>query len=120
MAEPQDIDLAYRLLDLDVIDAEGRRCGKVDDIELIGEPGENTYVNAIRTGPGALPQRFNPRLRRLARRIFKGSFTRISEEAIDDFAAAVELNQSARELGLGAGDRRLAELFGGQRQGGPE
>ena len=118
-ADPQEFDLAYRLLDHDLVDCEGRRCGKVDDIELAGEAGENTYVDAIRSGPGALPQRFNRRLRRLARRIFKTGFARVPEAAISEIESAVELDRTAHELELGEGDRRLADLFGGQAEGGP-
>lgn len=46
-----------RLLDRQLIDRSGRRCGKVDDLEL--EPGEDgtLYVKAILTGPGALLER---------------------------------------------------------------
>ena len=52
MAKPgMEIDLAYRLLDLDLVDSEGLRCGKVDDLELTGGPGEVTYVAAIVSFP---------------------------------------------------------------------
>jgi hypothetical protein len=51
----EQVDLAYRLLDLDLVDREGRRCGKVDDLEFSGRPGEPLHVDAIVTGPGALP-----------------------------------------------------------------
>ncbi len=66
--EHPELDLAYRLLDLDLIDSEDRRCGKVDDLELSGGPGQPTYVAAIIAGPGALPARFPRRLRRHAAR----------------------------------------------------
>jgi hypothetical protein len=110
--ENPQIDLAYRLLDLDLVDSEGRRCGKVDDIELDGGPGETTYVAALRSGPGALPPRFRDFAQPLAERVFRQGFERVPADRIDDFEAAVELTESARELGLGRGDRRLAEWFG--------
>jgi sporulation protein YlmC with PRC-barrel domain len=105
------IDLAYRLLDLDLIDSEGIRCGKVDDLELAGKPGEATYVSAIRTGYGALPPRFIRPLRRPARRIFGSSHVDVPAKLVDDFDAAVTLSVTAAELGLGKGDRRLGNLF---------
>jgi hypothetical protein len=111
-AANEQIDLAYRLLDLDLVDSEGVRCGKVDDLVLTGGPGEGTYVAAIRTGPGALPQRFIPRLRRLARRVFRQGFTDVPSTLVEDFDSVVTLTATAPELGLGDGDRRLAKMFG--------
>jgi hypothetical protein len=110
-----ELDLAYRLLDLDLVDSEDRRCGKVDDLEFEGSPGEATYLSAIVSGPGALPARC-PRhfsLRRRAARIFRGGETRVSWDQVEDFDAVVELRKTAAQLGLGAGDRRLAELIPG-------
>jgi hypothetical protein len=100
MAEHEQLDLAYRLLDLDLVDSEGIRCGKVDDLVLTGEPGEPTYVAAIRTGYGALPARFPRRLRSLARRLLGDNATDIPSRAVEDFDARVELNAPMRELGL--------------------
>lgn len=115
-----EIDLAYRLLDLDLIDSEGRRCGKVDEMELMGGPGELTYLAAIRTGPGVLPRRFPPRLRGLARRLFGGRWERVPSARIEDFSAAVTLNATARELGLGSGDRAVADFFHSPQREAPE
>jgi sporulation protein YlmC with PRC-barrel domain len=109
----QELDLAYRLLDLDLVDSEGRRCGKVDDLELTGRPGETAYVDAIVSGPKAARRRFPRRLRRFAARIFRGDETRVSWEQVEDFDAVVELRSTAAQLGLGEGDRRLAELVPG-------
>jgi sporulation protein YlmC with PRC-barrel domain len=113
-----ELDLAYRLLDLDLVDSEGRRCGKVDDLEFDGKPGEATYLAAVISGPGALPARFPRRfdLRRRAARIFRGGQTRVSWDQIEDFNATVELRKTAAELGLGEGDRRLAELIPGEEE----
>lgn len=117
MARRHDqIDLAYRVLDLDLVDSEGIRCGKVDDLVLSGGPGEPTYVAAIRTGPGALPDRFPMRVRRLARRLFSGEVAVVPWRVVDEFDAAVRLTERAADLGLGEGDRRLTELV--ERKGG--
>jgi hypothetical protein len=113
-AAPEELDLAYRLLDLDLVDREGLRCGKVDDLELEGEPGEPTYVAAIVSGYGALPARFPRRFRRLAARVFRGRRIRVPSDLVEDFDAAVELRETAAKLGLGEGDRRLAALLGGE------
>jgi hypothetical protein len=109
----EELDLAYRLLDLDLIDSDGVRCGKVDDLELEGAPGEPTYVSAIPSGPGALPGRFPRRLRSFASRVFKREETLVSWDQVEDFDATVELRGTAAELELGEGDRRLARLIPG-------
>jgi hypothetical protein len=111
MSADNQIDLAYRLLDLDLVDSEGVRCGKVDDLVIDGAPGELAYVAAIRTGPTALVARFPVRLRPLAKRLFRGESTDVPSSAIDDFDATVELTETAKKLGLGEGDRKLADFF---------
>ena len=114
-ARHTELDLAYRLLDLDLVDSEGIRCGKVDDLEFAGGPGEPTYLAAIVSGPGALPKRFPRRfgLRRRAAWIFRGGATRVRWQQVEDFDATVELRGTAAELGLGEGDRKLADLIPG-------
>ena len=113
----QELDLAYRLLDLDLVDSEGRRCGKVDDLELDGGPGETTYVGAIVSGPDAMPARFPRRLRRWAARVFHGGESKIGWDQVEKFDAVVELRSTAAQLGLGEGDRKLAALVPGGEEG---
>jgi hypothetical protein len=108
-----ELDLAYRLLDLDLVDSEDVRCGKVDDLDLQGEPGETTYVAAIVSGPAAMPARLPRRLRRFGARFFRGGETRIGWDEVDDFDSAIELRSTARELGLGEGDRKVGALMPG-------
>jgi sporulation protein YlmC with PRC-barrel domain len=112
-----ELDLAYRLLDLDLVDSEGIRCGKVDDLEFDGSPGEATYVAAIVAGPAVLPVRFPRRFRAFAARVFKGGQTRVPWGVVEDFDATVELGDTAAELGLGQGDRDLASLIRGGDEG---
>jgi len=38
----------------------------------------------------------------------------VSSALVDDVDATVTLTKTAKELGLGEGDRRLASLFGGE------
>jgi sporulation protein YlmC with PRC-barrel domain len=107
MAGRDDLDLAYRLLDLDLVDAEGRRCGKVDDLEIAGDAGETAYVGALVAGPGALARRFPRRLRGVGARLFRGGATKIPWSEVADVEAAVVLESSAEDLGLAEGDRAL-------------
>jgi hypothetical protein len=110
----EQIDLAYRLLDLDLVDSDGIRCGKVDDLVIEGDPGGPAYVVAIRTGIGALPARFAPWLRAVGKRVFRGNTTDIPSGQVEDFDSAVHLNTTAEQLGIASGDRRLGRLFEGE------
>ena len=44
--------LGKQILDHQLIDCDGRRCGNVDELELAGAPGEALVVVAILSGPG--------------------------------------------------------------------
>ena len=52
-----EMDLVYRVLDDQLVDATGRRCGRVDDLEIDARFGEPAYVTRILSGPGAWPGR---------------------------------------------------------------
>jgi sporulation protein YlmC with PRC-barrel domain len=98
--------LAHRLLDEQILDSEGRRCGRVDDIELRGSPPR---VTALLVGEGLYPRRLPQRLRGLARRLsgperWGANALRIPWEAVDEIGTAVRLKGKAEELGLGQGD----------------
>ena len=64
------MDLVYRLLDEQLVDVDGRRCGRVDDLEFDGGPGEEPRLSAILTGSGAWHRRMPRPLRTTAERIF--------------------------------------------------
>jgi hypothetical protein len=112
MGGRDELDLAYRLLDLDLVDDDGRRCGKVDDLEISGAPGETAYVGALIAGPGALARRFPRKLRGVGARLFRGGTTRVDWREVGEIAAAVSLESSAEDLGLAEGDRALKAAAG--------
>jgi sporulation protein YlmC with PRC-barrel domain len=100
------IFLAHRLLDEQILDSEGRRCGRVDDIELRGSPPR---VSALLVGEALYPRRLPRRLRRLARRLagperWGARALRIPWEEVDRIEAVVRLRGKAEDLGLGHGD----------------
>lgn len=97
-------DIGYWLLDDEIIDADGRRCGRVDDVELEGRPGEPAEISAIITGPGAFPDRLPRRLSPLARRLFNDQVVVVPWSAIEDIDVVVRLKGKGEELGLGRGD----------------
>jgi sporulation protein YlmC with PRC-barrel domain len=104
-----DIDLGLGILDHQLLDSDGRRCGKVDDLELEGVAEEQPRVAAILVGPGAWKDR-GP-LGRLAARIAGGRTVRVPWDEVTDVDSAVRLRRTARELRLGRGDDRAARLI---------
>ncbi|MDQ3533627.1 MAG: hypothetical protein M3456_14910 [Actinomycetota bacterium] len=55
----RSIDLALELLDRQLLDSEGKECGKVDDLEFeVGETGLPVLTNIL-VGPGALGPAFS-------------------------------------------------------------
>jgi sporulation protein YlmC with PRC-barrel domain len=106
MNDAGQIFVAHRLLDEQILDAEGRRCGRVDDIELHGNPPR---VTALLVGEGLYPRRLPKRLRGLARRFFGveiwgANAMRVPWEEVAEIGAAVHLRSKAPDVGLGAGD----------------
>jgi sporulation protein YlmC with PRC-barrel domain len=98
--------IAHRILDEQIVDSEGRRCGRVDDVELAGNPPRLT---ALLVGEGLYPRRLPKWMGRLARRIagpevWGSNSLRIPWEEVDRLGSAVQLRKKAEELGLGEGD----------------
>jgi sporulation protein YlmC with PRC-barrel domain len=118
MREDQ-FEIAYRLLDSELIDTDGRRCGRVDDLEIEGEAGSPAHVSAILCGPGAFSARMPRRLRRLSSRLMGEDLVRVPWDAVQDIAEVVRLKGRGEELGLGSGDtaaaRIVARLPGSER-----
>lgn len=101
-----EIFIAHRLLDEQILDCDGRRCGRVDDIELRGSPPR---VTALLVGKGLYPRRLPKRLRGLAQRLagperWGVNALRVPWEEVEEINAAVHLRGKAEELGLGEGD----------------
>ena len=111
-----EIDLGLGILDHQLVDVEGRRCGKVDDLELEGVAEGRPVVAAILVGASAW--RGRGRLGRLAARIARGRLVRVPWDEVEEVAATVELRHPAAELRLGRGDdraRRFVEWIPGSR-----
>jgi sporulation protein YlmC with PRC-barrel domain len=105
-----EIDIGLRVLDRQLLDKNGRRCGNVDDLAIEGGPGEEPEVVAILVGPGFWPQRAGW-IGRLAGWIGGGRRVRVAWSDVDKVGSAVELTREATELGLGRGDDRLRPYF---------
>lgn len=109
------IHLGRDLLDHQLIDGDGRRCGKVDDLAIEGGAGERTRVVAILSGPGVWPQR-SGWVGQVAARLGGRGRVRIPWHEVVKIDSAVRLRQAAARRGLGRGDdraRRFVEKLPG-------
>lgn len=109
------MDLAYRLLDDQLVDVDGRRCGRADDLEFDGDLGDPPALHAILSGSGTWHQRLPRPLRSLGARIFGtgvlgSDVIRVPWSQVDDISSVIRLKAKASELGLAQGDDRDAKL----------
>ena len=103
-----EIDLGLGVLDHQLVDAEGRRCGKVDDLELEGIRDGAPRVGAILTGPSAW--RGRGVMGRLAARIGRGRLVRVDWKEVTGCEAGIHLRRPAADYRLARGDDRAAKL----------
>ena len=106
MKDEGPVFIAHRLLDEQIVDNEGRRCGRVDDLELQGNPPR---ITALLVGKGLYPRRLPKVVRPLARHLtgierWGENALRVPWEEVDSLDSAVHLKKKAEELGLGEGD----------------
>jgi sporulation protein YlmC with PRC-barrel domain len=105
------LDLVYYVLDMQVLDVNGRRCGRVDDIEIDLEAG---LATALLVGPGVFADRLpGTLLRRLARRltgqeVIGRNTIRVPWDDVDSIDTTVTLKRPAEALDLGRGDTELS------------
>jgi sporulation protein YlmC with PRC-barrel domain len=107
------MDLVYRVLDDQLVDVDGRRCGRVDDLEFEGDLGSPPQLHAILSGSGTWHRRLPRRLRGLGARIFGvgvvgNDVIRVPWSEVDQIGSVIKLRAKARELGLATGDDRDA------------
>jgi sporulation protein YlmC with PRC-barrel domain len=107
---------ALHLLDRQLIDREGRLCGKVDDLELTETEDGQCYVSALVSGPGALWYRLGRhRVGIWLRSRLGSSFgdtphpDRVPMRRVSDIGAAVTLSASHTEVGSAAVERWVAD-----------
>jgi sporulation protein YlmC with PRC-barrel domain len=107
------MDLVYRVLDEQLVDVDGRRCGRVDDLEFDGDLGEPPRLHAILSGSGTWHRRMPRPLRSLGARVFGTGVSgddviRVSWSQVEDISSVIKLRAKASELGLAQGDDRDA------------
>ena len=101
-----EFDIGLHVLDHQILDKNGRRCGNVDDIAIEGGAGETPEVVAILVGPGYWGARAGW-IGRLAGCIGGNGRVRVDWSEVEKVDSAVHLKNDATSLGLGAGDDRL-------------
>jgi hypothetical protein len=111
----EELDLGLAVLDHQLLDSDGRRCGNVDDLAIEGGPGERAEVVALYSGPGAWSRRAGL-IGRLAGWIGGGGVVRVPWREVAAVESHVRLKKTAPEYGLGRGDdkaRRWIERIPG-------
>jgi len=94
------IKLVSELLDLPLLDTEGKYCGIVDDVELRGQPGRDLELKALLVGPGAYQGRLPAWVMGLVKTIAGDRITRVSMDDVETISSVVHLKRTAGELGL--------------------
>ena len=113
MSERPQLDLALRVLDQQVVDWSGRRCGNVDDVAIEGEPGKGASVRGLLLGRNVTRRRRPRLLAFLSGPTFGDSpEVEVPWSAIEEITQVVKLKQDAEELGLAAGDATAARWIG--------
>nr|NUR36619.1 hypothetical protein [Sphingomonas sp.] len=100
MTPDSPIKLVSQLLDLPLIDSEGKYCGIVDDIELSGHPGARAELKALLVGPGAYAGRLPAWIMPLVRIVAGEAVTRVPMTKVRTITDAVHLEGPGRDLGL--------------------
>jgi len=109
MTKATDVDIALSILDHQLVDADGKNCGKVDDLEIAGLDGDSPEVVEILVGGSAWRSR--GLLGRLAARL-SGDAIHVPWSEVDSVMSVVKLKRPSRELRLNRGDERWARLIG--------
>lgn len=111
MRRDAPIKLVSQLLDLPLIDKDGRWCGVVDDVELEGAAGKETRIKAILVGPGAYDRRLPKWAFWLVSKIAGDRMARVPFDRVENIASAVHLNCSAEEVKLDLAEDRAARCI---------
>jgi sporulation protein YlmC with PRC-barrel domain len=102
-----EFDLGLGVLDHQLVDAEGRHCGNVDDLEIAGVSSAEPEVTEILVGGNAWKGRgFFGRIAAA----LSGDAVHVPWSEVAEVGAVVKLKHTAQELRLGRGDDRAARF----------
>jgi hypothetical protein len=107
----ETLKLAREVRDLQIVDADDRRCGMVDDLELEGEPGGALAIRSLLTGPGALTHRLPGWARWLLLVTAGTRLHRIPWSEVEEVTLVVKLKKPASAYGLLRVERRLSRAL---------
>ena len=107
MSKSTPVELALGILDHQIVDADGRNCGKVDELELGGLDRGTPQVAEILVGGNAW--RTRGLLGRLAAYV-AGDAVHVPWSEVESVSSVVKLKRPAAELRLNRGDERWAGL----------
>jgi hypothetical protein len=114
MSEGRRVWAGLQLLDRQLVAHEGRLAGCVDDVELTAsDDGDQLYVTAVLSGPGALAYRLGRRrfgrwLRAVHATVASTGDddpTRIPFNVVTDIGADIKLGLDAEEVGIASAER---------------
>lgn len=109
-ARPNDDHLyAMRdLVDMQLVTADGKRIGRVADVNCAWRAGGELTLVCLRTGPQALARRFGTRPERAMRFVLRDRFERrIALDEIADVGLEVRLRGRADDYAVGQSERWL-------------
>ena len=123
-SEHRVIDAKQDLLDLQILDRDGRPVGRVDDVELEDADGRPPAVVALLSGAPAFAERLRGRLGAFMRSVYvrlhderDPSPVRIPLDQVEHINSRVDLRVSVDELGTGRLDRWLVDTVIGRIPG---
>jgi len=100
MTPDSPIKLVSELLDMPLLDSEGKYCGIVDDVEFDGSPGRPLALKALLVGPGAYAGRLPKWAMWIVTKVAGDRVTRVPMAEVRTITNAVHLERPGRELGL--------------------
>ena len=100
MTPQSPIKLVSELLDLPLLDSDGKYCGIVDDLDLSGGVGKELKLKALLVGPGAYSGRLPRWAMALVKLVAGEQLVRIPMDSVRRIDAVVHLDRPAGKLGL--------------------
>jgi sporulation protein YlmC with PRC-barrel domain len=94
------IKLVSELLDLPLIDSEGKYCGVVDDVEFAGSAGKPLKLKGLLVGPGAYAGRLPAWAMRVVEIVAGDRVVRVPMDRVRTITDSVHLECPGRDLGL--------------------